>query len=38
MYKRFALTYDPQYWGMVFPLGMYTGSTFQLAKALDFLW
>ncbi|MCG3160791.1 MAG: hypothetical protein JMDDDDMK_01866 [Acidobacteria bacterium] len=33
IYKRFPLTYDPQYWGMVFPLGMYTASTFQLSKA-----
>lgn len=33
IYKRFPLTYDPQYWGIVFPLGMYTAGTFQLSKA-----
>jgi len=31
--QHVLLSYDPQYWAMVFPLGMYTVATFVLIKA-----
>jgi len=32
---RHPLAYDPQFWGMVFPLAMYTTGTLRLIEALD---
>lgn len=33
--RRFPFTYDPMYWGAVFPLGMYAASTLRMMQAMD---
>ncbi|THF55569.1 C4-dicarboxylate ABC transporter [Mesorhizobium composti] len=35
-YRRFPFTYDPLYWGAVFPLGMYAACTWQMDRAMEF--
>ncbi len=34
-YKGFPIHYDASYWSLVFPLGMYSASTYQMTKAMD---
>jgi tellurite resistance protein TehA-like permease len=33
--RRFPVTYDPMYWGAVFPLGMYAAATLRMMQAMD---
>lgn len=35
IYKRYPLKYDPLYWGAVFPIGMYSVSTHEMAAAMN---
>ena len=35
IFRKIPLTYDPLYWGAVFPLAMYTSATYRLGEALD---
>lgn len=36
VWMRDRFTYEPAVWGMVFPLGMYTTSTYQFDRAMDY--
>ena len=33
--QRVPIRYDPQYWSLVFPLGMYSVATYRLGAAVD---
>jgi tellurite resistance protein TehA-like permease len=35
VYNKFPVRYDPLYWGAVFPQGMYTVCTFQMARSME---
>ena len=35
-FARIPLSYDPLYWGAVFPLGMYAACTWQMDHAMEF--
>ena len=39
VHARYPMRYDPQYWSVVFPLGMYAAATHEMGRALaiDFL-
>jgi tellurite resistance protein TehA-like permease len=35
LYRKFPLRYEPVYWGLVFPLGMYAVCTFEMTRAMS---
>ncbi|WP_276807977.1 tellurite resistance/C4-dicarboxylate transporter family protein [Castellaniella defragrans] len=36
VFQRFPFSYDPLYWGAIFPLGMYAACTWQMNHAMGF--
>ena len=36
VWKRVPVRYDPEYWNIVFPLGMYAAATFSLGRATGY--
>lgn len=34
-FNKVSISYDPLYWGLVFPFGMYSACTLQLSKTLE---
>ena len=34
--RRVPFSYDPSYWALVFPLGMYGVATYKMISVLDF--
>ncbi|MFW8565685.1 tellurite resistance/C4-dicarboxylate transporter family protein [Orrella sp. 11846] len=35
IYKHYPINYNPIYWGLIFPLGMYAASTYEIIEIFD---